>query len=546
MLKFLSSHRRDSLICLLFLLSSGTLSWMCGQDATWDLLNYHLYNPFAFLTGRFSTDIMPAGIHTFFNPLLDVPLYLLIKYFNSYPQIIAFIQGLWGGALWFVIYKICYLIFQDRAEKLLPLLACAIGITGSMGISQIGLSYNEVPLAFLLVLAFYFLLLFLLKKPQQTRWAFWAAFLAGAAGGLKYTGAPFVVALTVAFFVNVRSFHKPLRTCCLFALGGLAGFLLTNGFFMFQLYKAYGNPVFPFFNSIFKSPFFDPVNFDEVRFYPRSTLQWLFYPFYWIFPNQWMVSEPIVADARLALAQLSFILLLPIAFFAKIKSYLRRPLLKTLLSFCAVGFVLWLHFYSTLRYIVTLEAISGILIIAALRQFFSYKKTILIAILLIGILNFTTKYPRWGREMYSPHAIEITPELTVEPHALVLLVGAPLSFVAPLLPEDTRFIGGIKLPVSKYPRTAWSRATQHYPLTKLYYAYHFEKTVEQAIGQHTGPIYLVTFPWGLPLDPIFLAPLGLRASDTPCQEFNTNLNMYSAGYVLCPLEKISITEENPG
>ena len=279
MYTFFQNHRRDFLFGFLFLLGGGLFSWLSGQDATWDLLNYHLYNPFALLTGRLSTDIMPAGIHTYLNPLLDVPLYWMIQHFNSHPQLIAWLQGLWGGALGFVIYKICQLIFDQ--DKTLSLLAGAIGITGSMNLSQIGLSYNEVPLAFFMCTSFYFLLLFLLKHPSQIRWAVASAFLAGMAGGLKYTAAPFVMGLTLAFFSNIRQFQKPLRTCCWFAVGGLSGFLITNGFFMLHLYQAYGNPLFPFFNSFFNSPYFDPVNFEEIRFYPRSIWQWLFYPFFW-------------------------------------------------------------------------------------------------------------------------------------------------------------------------------------------------------------------------------------------------------------------------
>ena len=108
------------------------------------------------------------------------------------------------------------------------------------------------------------------------------------------------------------------------------------------------------------------------------------------------------------------------------------------------------------------------------------------------------------------HAIEITPAPRVENNALILIVGQPLSFFAPFFPPDAHFIGGIKLPISKYPRNYWSQATQRYPLTKLYYAYHFEKEVQKAITAHDGPIYILTVPWEKMTDPIFLGPLGLQ------------------------------------
>lgn len=53
------------------------LSLLLGQDMCFDFQNYHLYAPYAFLHGRANVDIIPAGaLHTFFNPLLDVPSYL--------------------------------------------------------------------------------------------------------------------------------------------------------------------------------------------------------------------------------------------------------------------------------------------------------------------------------------------------------------------------------------------------------------------------------------------------------------------------------------
>ena len=50
-----------------------------GQDRNWDLANYHLYNPHALLGGRYGFDIAPAQLQTWHNPMLDVPLYLLMK-----------------------------------------------------------------------------------------------------------------------------------------------------------------------------------------------------------------------------------------------------------------------------------------------------------------------------------------------------------------------------------------------------------------------------------------------------------------------------------
>src|SRR5450830_819690 len=61
------------LVPLLF----GVWSVLLGQDANYDLYNYHLYNAFAFLNNKLAIDFAPAGSQTYFNPSLDIGYYLL-------------------------------------------------------------------------------------------------------------------------------------------------------------------------------------------------------------------------------------------------------------------------------------------------------------------------------------------------------------------------------------------------------------------------------------------------------------------------------------
>ncbi len=77
----------------------------------WDFANYHYYNPWAFLNGRVGYDIAPAGLNTYFNPLMDIPLYLMIQYFNDSPNIIYAFQGLYFGDFFMFSsrYSVCFL-----------------------------------------------------------------------------------------------------------------------------------------------------------------------------------------------------------------------------------------------------------------------------------------------------------------------------------------------------------------------------------------------------------------------------------------------------
>jgi hypothetical protein len=65
--------------CWLLPLLAGFLAVAKGQDGNWDLRNYHLYNPWAWLNDRLTTDLAPAGLQSYFNPLIDLPYFFLIQ-----------------------------------------------------------------------------------------------------------------------------------------------------------------------------------------------------------------------------------------------------------------------------------------------------------------------------------------------------------------------------------------------------------------------------------------------------------------------------------
>src|SRR3954470_4254346 len=60
-------------------LLAGLLSLHMGKSMAWDLLHYHYYNGYAFLTDRLNFDILPAVFHTFLNPVLDVAFYAAVE-----------------------------------------------------------------------------------------------------------------------------------------------------------------------------------------------------------------------------------------------------------------------------------------------------------------------------------------------------------------------------------------------------------------------------------------------------------------------------------
>src|SRR5437868_6855290 len=60
------------------------LALAMGKKTGWDLYNYHWYNPYALLNDRFGFDVAVAHHATYYNPLSDLPLYMLTTHAASW------------------------------------------------------------------------------------------------------------------------------------------------------------------------------------------------------------------------------------------------------------------------------------------------------------------------------------------------------------------------------------------------------------------------------------------------------------------------------
>ncbi len=177
----------------LFLIIGGVISAALKFEVLWDFANYHYYNPWAFLNNNPSEVMALAGFHSFFNPVVDVPLYLLIEYFNDYPNLIYFVQGMSFGLLAFIFFRIEKIYFA-KADLLIP--ALIIGLTGYAVFFQIGTSSNEMQIAVLIMFSFFLLVKGLFANPAGGKFLiFIAGLLAGAALGLKYTAVIYCASL---------------------------------------------------------------------------------------------------------------------------------------------------------------------------------------------------------------------------------------------------------------------------------------------------------------------------------------------------------------
>ena len=242
-----------------------------GVDINWDMRNYHYFFGYSLIHWRFDTDIAPAGISSFYNPIPLAIFYLVLSSlkFPAYAWIIAAVQL----SSLPVLVLICREIDRElghEAPTTAGCLALGLCLAAPLWWSELGTTFYASTTAPLVLLG----VLFGLRgvrmasnaQPAGLHFAL-AGGAMGLAGGLKLTNGPFAVSLMLALAIVMF----PLRTriaarhLCSYIMGLAAGFAPTSWWNVF-LFQRWGNPVFPYYNSIFRSPYYPAVNFRNPQF----------------------------------------------------------------------------------------------------------------------------------------------------------------------------------------------------------------------------------------------------------------------------------------
>lgn len=485
-----------------------------GPDANWDLLNYHQYNPFALLNKPFGFDLIPAQLQSFLNPTLDLPYYFFRLHLNNWPRLLNAIMALPQALAAFLAYRIALETIPEaaRGRETLALIAVAFGATGVASLPTLGTSQSEmIPASFLLGGLLLLLRSLTARRVSFTRMA-GAGALCGIAFGLKLTLLPYCLALGVAVTFTCGSlFRGRIISIGSFAFGMSVGALVSAGPWWLRLYSAYGNPLFPYFNDIFQSPFYDAVRLSDERFKPADLLHAIFYPFFWATERQSLIAELPFRDPRLALAYVAIIVTATGALLAGKNRLKSGPWLDArgwfFLTFISVGFVVWEVQFSILRYLAPLELVSGISLLLAMRPLLAARIGWFLphaAFAGLTVLSLSvTVYPEWGHAPHGPVSARVSlPEFG--PDSLVILLDStPMSFIAAFAPATVRFVGANNNLVR--------------PGLKV----RLNEKIEQVIRNHKGPI------WGLEQAPgeanVGLAYFSLHRGEG-CLAVQTNLN----------------------
>ncbi|MGN6649037.1 MAG: hypothetical protein ACTHL0_03175, partial [Trinickia sp.] len=432
----------------------GLYSVLLGADSNWDLLNYHLYNPYAWLTGRLNTDLAPAGMQSYFNPLLDVPFYWMSLHLPS--RVVGFVMGGMHGLNFVLLLAIARNVFRNAAAEnryRVPLLLALAGSLVPCFLSQLGNTMGDNATA-LLVLGGLLVSLkgwdFMKRAavgtlvfPVMTGW------LVGMAVGLKPTAACYAVAMCIALLSYPDRLPIRIRVAFLFGVGVLLGWAMTGGYWTWHMWQTFGNPLYPQFGQFFPNPLAQPIGSGDLRFVPHGILQALLWPFI-------MGANPsrVAGMSREIVWRIAYVVLvctLAATVAQRLRSNNERRSLdgraRFVVLFVVLGYLVWMKVFSIYRYLVPMEMLAPIVIFALLTFWRGEQsggqaaRWLIGAIVVTGIIG---GLKTWGHEGWSDPVFHVeVPPITAPERATVMLYSesGARGWMVPFLPGEIAYAG---------------------------------------------------------------------------------------------------------
>ena len=428
------------IVGLVALVASRTAS-----DANWDLRNYHLYNAHALITGRFWSDIAAAQLQTFLSPVMDIAMGAIRDRLNATPALCNAVLAMPHGVATALAFLLTLRVIPGELPGRAPLALAAVlfSAAGAAGLPTLATSMSEM-LPGSCILAGLLLLTGDHRGDPRIRRAGrravrrcrrveadGRALLRGRCGRVARRARSAGGAAA-----GVRGLVRAGRVCR--GGGGRRPMVVV-------LYRHFGNPVLPFMNQLFHSPFVAPRSYTDDALLPAR-------------PGDGAGLSVLLGRAgprageRTARARPAFRHRLRgggrggRAGVAATERRRWRQRAPAPCWWCSsrVSFVLWELQFSVLRYLATLELLSGAVVLVALRPLLARPGLRGPAaagfVCLCAVVQAVTVYPNWGRmEGTLPIRVRLP---ALEANALVVLLDpSPMAYLADGLPPSVRLAG---------------------------------------------------------------------------------------------------------
>ncbi|BCF98053.1 hypothetical protein PPGU19_026220 [Paraburkholderia sp. PGU19] len=468
-----------------FLLVGGAVSVYLGKDWSWDLLNYHFYNPWALTHHRWGIDLFPAQSQTFFNPLLDLPFYkIATSQCADYIAVFAmgFPAGIAAYILWHLLESLEVSGSTSVETGVLRVAACIVGMTGAAGFPQIGSSTGEWPVSALVLGGVLALVQWYKGRLGDRCGMSIAGGAIGTAAALKLTAMIPALAVTIALpILLARAPRRELvRSLLIYLVAAGIAFIAFAGPWMWKMYSSFHNPLFPYFNGVFKSPLIESVNARDVRFVPHNVSTFFKLPLFSAFVPNILHSEISLRDPRLLIGALIAICWIVAAAIRLLPGKTQRKTWRLELFMAAaylLMYIVGLRFFGIYRYTIVLELFGAAMVFVALirlRQRLSHADGLAICTMTFIAITLLTSWPDWGRLPLDgrPYFRNNLPGLP--PSSLIVATTMePIGYLVPQWPGNPRFYSAI---------TNISGPTYNLKL---------QDEIAAGVLAHQGPIYVL-------------------------------------------------------
>lgn len=228
-----------------------------GLRLSWDALNHHIYLGWIADGHRFDLDFLPAGYQGLIYPYLYWPVYQLALGGASAVQ-----AGVVLALLYLVAVPPVWLIARScmpgvtLGDALMRALAVLLGLMSAVVISLFDTTANDFLAAAPLIWAIALALLAAEdgRAPARAgRLVLLSGALAGMSVAFKLSGGPIAILLPLLWtFARSQTPAGRLRDVALGCAATLLGFLVCYGYWGWQLWSRYGNPMYPFYDAWFE------------------------------------------------------------------------------------------------------------------------------------------------------------------------------------------------------------------------------------------------------------------------------------------------------
>lgn len=226
-----------------------------GIGLSWDALNHHIYLGWTAQGHRLDQDALAAGFQSLQFPYLYWPAYQLAIRGAGPVQAAAVLAGLHAlatPAVWLVARTLIpgIGVHSTALRALSVLLAFLSSVILSLSDNTANDLLATLPLIWAIALAVEAL------DPHATprirrRWVLLSGLLAGLATTFKFSNGPLVLLLPLIWLMGHGTPRWRVAQAMVGGLATVAGFVFSYGYWGWQLWVRFGNPMYPFYDPLF-------------------------------------------------------------------------------------------------------------------------------------------------------------------------------------------------------------------------------------------------------------------------------------------------------